>query len=117
MLEMVRPGMEDSESGEKQENTGIGPASACRDSPTLSRVPDAVQRVTKWSGAPLIRDRHGLERSRVCSAPLRAALRPGHESAATQHSCTIAWFARSTNLRLYEIAARAISLFWGCYLQ
>ena len=28
MLEIVRPGMEDSESAEKQENTGIGPASA-----------------------------------------------------------------------------------------
>jgi hypothetical protein len=62
VLEMVRPGMEDSESGEKQENTGIGPASACRDSPTPSCVPDAVQRVTEWSGAPLIRDRHRLER-------------------------------------------------------
>jgi|SRR5258708_1760797 hypothetical protein len=82
--------MEESESGEKQENTGIGPASACRDSPTPSCVPDAVQREAERSGAPLIRDRHGLERSRVCSAPLRAALRPGHESAATQHSCTIA---------------------------
>ena len=41
------------------------------------RVPDAVQRhsasktrVKRASGgAPLIRDRHGLERSRVCSAP------------------------------------------------
>ena len=35
------------------------------------------------SGAPLIRDRHRLERSRLCSAPLhfiaRAALRPGQE--------------------------------------
>jgi hypothetical protein len=71
VLEIVRPGMEDSESGEKQENTGIGPASACRDSPTPSRVPDAVQRVTEWSGAPLIRDRHRLERSRVCRAPQR----------------------------------------------
>ncbi|MBV8244277.1 MAG: hypothetical protein JOY75_26160 [Hyphomicrobiales bacterium] len=30
MVEIVRPGMEDSESAEKQENTGIGPASACR---------------------------------------------------------------------------------------
>jgi hypothetical protein len=53
VLEIVRPGMEDSESAEKQENTGIGPASACRDRlrtrPTLSRVPDAVQRVTEWS--------------------------------------------------------------------
>jgi hypothetical protein len=37
---------------------------------SVSRVPDAVQRATKWSGAPLIRDRHGPERSRVCSAPL-----------------------------------------------
>src|SRR5580704_16766075 len=27
------------------------------------RVPDAVQRGTKWSGAPLIRDRHRPERS------------------------------------------------------
>jgi hypothetical protein len=36
----------------------------------LLRVPDAVQRKRKArSGAPLIRDRHGLERSRVCSAP------------------------------------------------
>jgi hypothetical protein len=45
------------------------------------RFPDAVQRETKWSGAPLIRDRHRLERIRVCSAPFRfahAALRPGH---------------------------------------
>ena len=53
-------------------------------------VPDAVQRGPRAkvsmnpaaesarSGAPLIRDRHGLGRSRVCSASLRAALRPGH---------------------------------------
>src|SRR6516225_1075829 len=30
VLEIVRPGMEDSESAKKQENTGIGLASACR---------------------------------------------------------------------------------------
>src|SRR5262245_14833947 len=29
VLEIVRPGMEDSESAEKQENTGTGPTSAC----------------------------------------------------------------------------------------
>src|SRR5262249_5807946 len=29
-------------------------------------VPDAMQRVTKWSGAVQIRDRHGPERSRIC---------------------------------------------------
>src|SRR5262249_36879537 len=46
---------------------------AQKDAPTRLhvRVPDAVQRV---SGAPLIRDRHGPKRSRVCSASLRAAL-------------------------------------------
>jgi hypothetical protein len=37
---------------------------------SLWGVPDAVQRETTWSDAPLIRDRHGLKRSRVCSAPL-----------------------------------------------
>ncbi len=43
----------------------------------VSRMRCSAERLR--SGAPLIRDRHGLERSRVCSAPLRAALRPGHE--------------------------------------
>jgi hypothetical protein len=47
------------------------------------------------SGASLIRDRHRLRRSRVCSAPLRAALRPGHASRAR-------WVR---------------SLFFSCYLQ
>src|SRR5262249_46223223 len=44
-----------------------------------SRVPDAVQRERQRSGAPLIRDRQRPERSRVCSASLHAAVRPGHE--------------------------------------
>jgi hypothetical protein len=65
--------------------------------------------------APLIQERHRLERSTqvgftrlahvqapisgkpeigVCSAPLRAALRPGHESA-TQHSCATAGRAKN----------------------
>jgi hypothetical protein len=47
--------MEESESGEKQENTGIGPASACREQSDAIACPGR--------GAPLIRDRHGLERS------------------------------------------------------
>jgi len=37
------------------------------------RVPDAVQRERQRSGASLIRDRHRLGRSRVCSASLRYA--------------------------------------------
>jgi hypothetical protein len=38
VLEIVRPGMEESESAEKQENTGIGPASACRGESAFTRV-------------------------------------------------------------------------------
>jgi hypothetical protein len=130
VLEIVRPGMEDSESAEKQENTGIGTShrvprrkrvhaearrgnegvcvvggreTGMTNGPSVSCVPDATQRERQRSGASLIRDRHRLKRSRVCSASLRAALRPGHE--------------RSTNLRLCEIIAGAISLLWDCYLQ
>src|SRR2546427_505106 len=104
LFEIVRPGMEDPNLQKNRKIQGSDqPARA--NSPTPSCVPDAVQRGAERSGAPLIRDRHGLERSRVCSAPLRAALRPGHESPATQHPCATAWSARSTNLRLYEIAA------------
>jgi hypothetical protein len=33
------------------------------------RVPDAVQRGTKWSGALLIRDRHATGRSRSGAVP------------------------------------------------
>jgi hypothetical protein len=119
--------MEESESAEKQENTGIGPASAYRDRlrtrPTPSRVPDATQRERQRSGASLIRDRHRLERSRVCSPPLRAALRPGYEievhfgemnpivilAKRTQAGSMRA--ERRTNLRLHEIPAGVISLF------
>ena len=38
-----------------------------------ARVPDAVQRERIARVVPLIRDRHGLEWSRVCSAALRFA--------------------------------------------
>src|SRR5262245_1601223 len=38
VLEIERPGMEDSESAKKQENTGIGPASACRGESAFTRV-------------------------------------------------------------------------------
>src|SRR5262245_7236880 len=38
VLEIVRPGMEDPKSAEKQENTGIGPASACRGESAFTRV-------------------------------------------------------------------------------
>jgi len=51
------------------------------------------------------------------SAALHAALRPGHENAASRHSCATAWPARSTNLRLWEKIAGPDRLFPGCYLQ
>src|SRR5437660_10534579 len=40
---------------------------------SVSCVPDAVQRGAQRSGAPLIRDRRRLKRSRVCSASFRYA--------------------------------------------
>ena len=68
--------MEDSESAEKQENTGIGPAGACRHRlrtrPTPSRVPDAVQRVTERCtadpGPPQTGTVPGLQRTTSCCA-------------------------------------------------
>jgi hypothetical protein len=73
------------------------------------------------SSASLIRDRQELgPRSRVCSAPLRAALRPGHASEVhfgeTNPSGEHAR-ERRTNLRLHKITAGVISLFPACYLQ
>jgi len=53
VLEIVRPGMEDAESAKKQENTGIGLASACRGESAFTRVfhaPWHAQRVL--SAAP-----------------------------------------------------------------
>jgi hypothetical protein len=79
VLEIVRPGMEDSASAEKQENTGIGPASACRGSPTPSRVPDAMQReryakrCTADPGPPQTGTVPGLQRTIPPSFMLRCA--------------------------------------------
>jgi hypothetical protein len=45
----------------------------------VSRMRCSAQHEVR-SGALLSRDRHRHRRSRFCSAPLRAALRPGHAS-------------------------------------
>src|SRR6266436_2659257 len=50
------------------------------------------------SGAPLIRDRHRAQRFRVCSAPLRAALRPGHERATRDRNLLGRLFRRLNRL-------------------
>jgi hypothetical protein len=75
-------------------------------------------------GAP--RDRKSAF-TRVCDAlcvagtPLRGPMitAGGYGSRLSLRSAgtTIAWSERSTNLRLYEIAAGAIPLFPDCYLQ
>jgi hypothetical protein len=51
VLEIVRPGMEDSESAKKQENAGIGPASACRGESAFTRVFHALWHATNASDA------------------------------------------------------------------
>src|SRR5215472_10131611 len=73
VFEIVRPGMEDSESAEKQENTGIGPTSACRGKSAFTRVFHAL-----WH-AP-----------RVPSAPPEcfSALRPPLDSGSVKQGCS-----------------------------
>jgi hypothetical protein len=53
------------------DQTGLPPGSVMNARGSIACVPDAVQREASCSGAPLIRDRHSPQRSRVCSAPLR----------------------------------------------
>ena len=89
----VRPALQKPEETAKAlgQASGSSDAKACgsRDlraeiGPAL--VPDAVQRV---SGAPQSRDPHRRDRPRLCSASLRAALRPGHETLRQRepHAC------------------------------
>ncbi len=61
---------------------------------SVRRVPDAVQRERQRSGATLIRDRHGAERSRVCSAPLAFGSRcaaPGTRSPSIRVTACACW--------------------------
>jgi hypothetical protein len=53
------------------DQTGLPPGSVMNARGSIACVPDAVQREASCSSAPLIRDRHGPQRSRLCSAPLR----------------------------------------------
>src|SRR5262245_18521995 len=123
--------MEDAESAEKQENTGIGPASA-----------------SPGRGAPLIRDRHRLKRSTqvgftrlahisspisgkpeigVCSAPPRPAktgvnalevLRCARDTRAPLPSiCALPLGEQSTNLWVWKRPSPWRPLFPACYLQ
>ena len=126
MLEMVRPGMEDSESGEKQENTGIGPGSACcvgrrecvlcenvsrdarphpeeracRRSAPSSKARTRVSKDEDVHAALMLRD--ASQRIWALEAPALASRcdAPQHEGE-----------GRRTNLWVYEIGAGAISLF------
>ena len=95
MLEIVRPGMEDSESVEKQENTGIGPASACRGKSALmrvfSRAQSAFTRVFSRAQSAFTRVFHALWHApRVPSAaPERfSALRPPPDSGLVKQRCS-----------------------------
>jgi hypothetical protein len=79
--------MEDSESAEKQENTGIGPASACRGKSAFAGSSPAM---TTWVDTRAVS---------LCRA-LPDLLAPSER-----------------NPQLYEMATGTISLFRDCYLQ
>ena len=53
----------------------------------------------------------------LLSMRARTAGRYGSRLSLRSAGTTMAWAERRTNLRLYEIAAGAIPLFPGCYLQ
>jgi len=131
VLEIVRPGMEDSESAKKQENTGIGPASACRGESAAGRrravcmVNFAARDVRPHPEERGCRD-VSRTRSRVrASRRMRtAAAWPScfetHRSAfgvrkrlrSRRAAMLLSMRGRgSINLRLHEIATGAISLF------
>jgi hypothetical protein len=121
--------MEDSESAEKQENTGIGPASTCRVMRGQKRVEDARERAYD--------PRIHLLREKFLRRWMDCRVKPGNDSegvvpakAGTHSHRRWLWvpalaalgrddesLEQSTNLRLYRSAARAISLFRDCYLQ
>jgi hypothetical protein len=91
VLEIARPGMEDSESAEKQENTGIGPASA----PNRAMSTEVV---TSSSCAGLTRASIFFARSLTKWMDCR--VKSGNDSGGSER-----------NLRLYEISAGKIPLF------
>src|SRR5262249_5998956 len=108
VLEIVRPGMEDSESAEKQENTGIGPASACRGESAFTRV----------CRQPVMRGldpRIHLLRKKCLRRRMDCRVKPGNDSGVS--ICSICAVPSKRNQQVYEMTARAISLFPDCYLQ
>jgi hypothetical protein len=163
VFEIVRPGMEDSESAEKQENTGIGAASAgllilrsahAQAVPqTRTRVrasrrmrtshcvrPHASRRIAARVGRGkhlrLRRRQVGFTRLAPLKRPISSKPEIGCDSMRARGAAHLAkrtqsafwrneakrgvrgvWSARSTNLRLYETTAAALSLFPDCYLQ
>jgi hypothetical protein len=110
VLEIVRPGMEDSESAKKQENTGIGPAvraarprpeeRACR---RRSANSNARTRVSK--------DEDGRYGSPSCFETHRSVLRLWKHLRSPRAAMLLSMRGReSTNLRLYEMAVGPISI-------
>src|SRR6516162_6752942 len=68
--------------------------------------------------APLIRDRHRPKRARVCSAPLCAALRPGHVGAAdVRFSASVRDQATLTSLRAGSTTCAGTNLRRTCKSQ
>jgi hypothetical protein len=110
--------MEDSESAEKQENTGIGPASACRGESAAERKTivneDTDGRFPNSSCA-------GLTRASIFFAKCFyedgwiAGSSPGNDGSIA--ICSICAVPSERNPQVQEITAGAISLFPDCYLQ
>ena len=122
VLEIVRPGMEDSESAEKQENTGIGPASACCGCLYGSFAARDVRPHPEERGCrDVSRTRSRVRASRrmrtaaawpSCFETHRSAFGVRKRLRSRRAAMLLSMRGRgSINLRLHEIATGAISLF------
>src|SRR6516164_1743387 len=136
VLENVRPGMEDSESAEKQENTGIGPTSACpgclygsfaardvrphpeeRGCRRRSANAKPRTRVSKDEDGRALMLRDASRRVWAAEAPALASRRDAPQHEGRRATLLSMRAARSTNLWLCEMAAGSSSLFPACSLQ
>src|SRR6516165_2992498 len=122
VCEIVRPGMEDSESAEKQENTGIGPASACcgclygsfaardvRPHPEERGCRDVSQTRTRVRASRRMRTAAARP---SCFETHRSAFGVRKRLRSRRAARLLSMRGRgSINLRLHEIATGAISLF------
>jgi hypothetical protein len=113
--------MENSESAEKPENTGIGPASACRGERAAEKEGYCAGRSDVGRSPQLVMrgldPRIHLLRKKSLRRRMDCRVKPGNDRVGGHAHRFICSTCSQRNPRLYEMTAWASSLFWDCYLQ